>query len=208
MTACPRCRAPLSSPLVCAACRDLLDPPQPPTPFEVFGLAPAFALDACGLTARLLELSRQMHPDFFAARGAAERERAERNTAMLNSAFHVLADELRRADWLVTSRGGPREAEQRGMPPEFLEEMLELNEAIERARSGSAADRAGLSGLAARLETERAGLMSAVGRRLEALPPPGSPDLVEVRRMLNAIRYLDRARREIAQSRPLAARPM
>jgi len=210
MTVCPRCRAPLDTPLVCTSCHALLDPERTPTPFEVFGLEPAFDLEACKLTTRLLELSREMHPDFHATQGEEEHARAERNTATLNSAFHVLADELRRADWLVASLGGPRENEQRAMPPEFLEEMLELNEAIEHARTGGAdsAEREELGRLSARLDAERARLMTQVASALAPLPARGNRKLAEARGFLNAIRYLDRARKEIAESRSGAvARP-
>ena len=46
MVSCPKCRAPLASPLVCETCGALLRPAAAPTPFEALGFEPAFALDA------------------------------------------------------------------------------------------------------------------------------------------------------------------
>ncbi len=200
MDSCPRCRAPLGSPLVCESCGALL-PAGAPDPFRALGLLPAFALDRDALRTRVLALSRRLHPDFFANAPEAERELAERNTAELNAAHLILADDVRRADWLVKHLGGPGEDEERAMPAPFLQEVLEWNEAIEEARRPAAgADaRAALDGLARSLEAERAALIERAGALLDPLPARGSAALVEARKLLNATRYLDRALREIAE---------
>jgi molecular chaperone HscB len=198
---CPSCGAELSTPLVCEACGALLAPGTPPTPFEALGLAPAYALDVGAARRRLLALSRAAHPDFHANAGDETRRRAEDNTAALNAAFRILSDDVRRADWLVRALGGPGEDEERAMPAAFLHEVLEWNEAIEAARDAEhdSAARAELATLATRLEGERAGSMQRIGSALDPLPATGSPALRKVRQELNAVRYLDRALREIRE---------
>ena len=201
MVSCPKCRATLRSPLVCETCGALLRPAVAPTPFETLGLETAFALDPAALRARVLALSRRMHPDYFSTAAPEERELAERNTAELNSAQRVLGDELRRADWLVKHLEGPDENQERSLPAPFLQEVLEWNETIEAARTGEAGPDAwaAVEALGRTLAAERASLMAEAGALLTPLPPSRSPVLAEVRKRLNAVRYVDRALREIAE---------
>ncbi len=197
MRACPHCAAELESPLACAACGRLLDVPEATSPFEILGLAPKHALDAGELRKRLLRLGRLVHPDFFGAAGAPERARAERNSALLNRAHELLADEFRRASWLVGALGGPDELQERAMPPAFLAEVLEWNETLEAARSAGAAATPELEALEGTLRTERARTLASVAAALDPLPEHGAERLRTLRSQLNAVRYIDRALSEI-----------
>jgi molecular chaperone HscB len=151
-------------------------------------------LDRDVLRRRLLELSRLVHPDFFADADPAQRALAERNSALLNRAFETLGDGASRADWLVTSRGGPREGELRDMPKPFLMEVLEWNEALEEARAAAPGSppRARLAELRGTLEEAHAGGLT----RLAELLAPGrggeARTLADARREINALRYLRR----------------
>jgi molecular chaperone HscB len=200
MTTCTSCRRETVTPLVCTACGALLAPERPPTPFEVFGLAPSLTLDATLLRRRLLELSRRMHPDYFASGGDELRALAERNTAELNRAHESLANELSRADWLVRAFGGPDEKAERSLPQPFLLEVLEWNETLEELRGTPAASRAPEKTAALRKElaARRAEALALLRAALEPLPAHGSPKLADARRELNALRYLDRALDELA----------
>ena len=195
---CPKCWAALQSPLFCDTCESLLPTPEQASPYVTLGLEPAYALDRPALRKRLLSLSRRLHPDFHAGTDSETRAIAEKNTAELNAAFEVLEDDVRRADWLVRSLGGPDEREERQMPPEFLAEVLEWNEVIEEARDGSGAP-AALESLAETLRSERSSLMEAIERSLTPLPTPHAPQLTDVRKRLNALRYIDRALGEIEE---------
>lgn len=201
MRACPHCAAVLESPLACGACGRLLDTPEDSSPFEVLGLEPTHALDPLELRKRLLRLGRQVHPDYFGAAGADERARAERNTALLNRAHELLADEFRRASWLVEACGGPSEGEERAMPPAFLAEVLEWNETLERARSAGSAAQAELATLERDLRAERARALAEVAAGLAPLPARGAAGLRALRTRLNCVRYVDRALAEIESSR-------
>jgi len=197
---CPSCGAELATPLLCERCGALHEPASAPTPFEALGLAPAHALDLAAVRRRLLSLSRALHPDHHSNSDATTRRRAEDNTATLNAAFQVLSDDFRRADWLVGALGGPRESDERAMPPAFLQEVLEWNETIEAARETSAGARtAELGALRERLTSERAQAMQRVSAALTPLPARADAELRGVRQQLNAVRYLDRALRELAE---------
>ncbi|MEE8467977.1 MAG: iron-sulfur cluster co-chaperone HscB C-terminal domain-containing protein [Planctomycetota bacterium] len=201
MSECPSCGVELETPLGCTACGSLFELDGQPSPFEIFGLEPSWVIDATELRRRLLRFSRIVHPDYFGQATPQERERAETSSALLNSAHEVLVDAVRRADWLVAALGGPSEADERQMPQEFLIEVLEWNETLEEARdagtgSGSAA-RTGLQQLQDELEQRRGTTLRELGEVLEPLPESSDPVLSRARRLLNAIRYLDRALEQI-----------
>jgi len=200
MTNCPACGAPLETPVACGACGAVHDVPDAATPFELFGLAPRFALDERELRRMSTRHARLVHPDFHAASEPPVRARAERNSARLNLAFDVLSDAARRADWLVVHQGGPTEESERAMPQAFLMEVLEWNELLEEARAADVVDPR-IDPLATELAARRQAALARVATLLEPLPARGSPQLAAARRELNALRYLDRALREIESLR-------
>ena len=89
------------------------------------------------------------------------------------------------------------------MPAAFLAEVLEWNETIEEARDAEpdSAERAALEELENELRSQREEVMAAIESKLDPLPDAHAPILTEVRLHLNAIRYVDRSLREIAEIR-------
>jgi len=202
MTPCPHCGAELETPLGCGACQVPLEFSAELDPFAALGLAPSFNIDVDELKKRYLEISRWIHPDYFAA-SPELRALAEANTGQLNGAFEGLEEPLRRADNLVRSLGGPDEAEVKDMPQAFLMEVLEWSEALEEARSSEAgsAQREAAFDLRPELETQRSLRMEAITALLDPLPSSASEALTNTRQELNAVRYLDRALRELESLR-------
>lgn len=199
MPDCPACNATLETPLACGVCGALIEVDGEFDPFAVFGLERKWAVDAQDLSKRLLRFGRLVHPDYYAAAGEAARALAERNTASLNEAHELLSNDFRRADWLVRALGGPSESDERQMPQAFLMEVLEWNETLDEARGAAegSAERAALDGLGETLDSERIDTMQRIGDLLTPLPDAGSAHLTDLRRELNAVRYLDRALREL-----------
>ena len=195
-TPCPSCGAERETPLCCASCGALFEVSSAADPYELLGLPRAYAIDAKQLKRRLLQLTRRMHPDFFGTAAADQKALAERNTAILNESHEELADDLRRADGLVRRLGGPDENTERQMPQEFLMEVLEWNEALDDERSSDAPSPA-LDDLEAALTARRTATLGEVSALLDPLPESGSPLLIEVRRHLNGLRYLQKTLAEI-----------
>jgi molecular chaperone HscB len=187
--------------LGCPSCGTLFRLEKDPDPFDTLGVPVGFRVDSDELRRRMLRFSRMTHPDFFANAGPEMLERAERASAILNASHSLLADAAARADWLIGSLGGPDENEERAMPKEFLLEVLEWNELLEEARSGSAVTEDRLSSLRSDLERRRAAALEVVAGLLEPLPSRGSPALREARREVNVVRYVDRTLGELESLR-------
>lgn len=107
--------------------------------FDLFGLAPSVDVDLKALEARFRELSLAWHPDRAPPGDSKARLEAVSRTTALNDAFTALKDPIRRALYLLRLRGVDLEseagAERAAMPLEFLEEVMERREALERAMS-------------------------------------------------------------------------
>jgi len=102
--------------------------------FEFFDLPHNLAIDLKDLEKRFYSLSRELHPDRFARRSEAERERALEDSATLNDAYRTLRDPIARSLFLLKLEGFDiGEQGSKDVPPELLEEMFELNMAIEEA---------------------------------------------------------------------------
>ena len=114
------------------------------TDFELFAVPPRFAQDAAQLDARWKELQRQVHPDKFAAQGAAAQRVAMQWSARINAAYRRLKDPLKRAAYLCELNGAPIDAESNtAMPAEFLMQQMELREAVDDAVDAAAMDEIG-----------------------------------------------------------------
>ena len=114
------------------------------TDFELFAVPPRFAQDAAQLDARWKELQRQVHPDKFAAQGAAAQRVAMQWSARINEAYRRLKDPLKRAAYLCELNGAPIDGESNtAMPAEFLMQQMELREAVDDAVDAAAMDEIG-----------------------------------------------------------------
>jgi molecular chaperone HscB len=108
--------------------------------FEVFGLPRRLAIDAAELQRKFYELSRRGHPDYH--QGAPPERQAEilEASARLNAAYRALRDPIARIEYLVRLEEGRETREGATVkpkaPPELLQEMFEIQEALQEAQSG------------------------------------------------------------------------
>lgn len=106
------------------------------TDFELFGLTPRFEQDRAAIDARWKDLQREIHPDKFAAQGAAAQRVAMQWSVRVNEAYQRLKDPLKRAAYLCELNGAPVNAENNtAMAPEFLMQQMAWREALDDARS-------------------------------------------------------------------------
>src|SRR5262249_45064214 len=109
--------------------------------FEVFGLERKLQVDLDALQRCFYALSRQYHPDFHQMADEGEQAAALERSALVNRAYRVLRDPLSRLSYMIGLEDGTdgRSADKVRLEPpmDLLEEMLEIQEALEEAkRSG------------------------------------------------------------------------
>jgi molecular chaperone HscB len=109
--------------------------------FELFGLTPGFAQDRAFIDARWKDLQREVHPDKFAAQGAAAQRISMQWSVRINEAYQRLKEPLRRAAYLCELNGVPVNAENNtAMPAEFLMQQMEWREALDEATTTAELD--------------------------------------------------------------------
>jgi len=109
--------------------------------FELFGLAPAFALDLAQLDRAYRDIQAEVHPDRFAHAGDAERRASMQMTTQVNEAYRTLKSPVRRAKYLLELNGVDVGFETNtAMPRDFLMQQMELREKLEEAKQASDLD--------------------------------------------------------------------
>lgn len=107
--------------------------------FELFGLAPAFALDLAHLERAYRDIQSKVHPDRFARAGDAERRASMQMTTQVNEAYRTLKSPVQRAKYLLGLNGVDVAFETNtAMPKDFLVEQMELREQLAGAQSADA----------------------------------------------------------------------
>ncbi len=109
--------------------------------FTLFGVPPRFAQDRAALDARWRQLQAEVHPDRFAAEGAAAQRVAMQWAVRVNEAYQRLKEPLSRGAYLCELRGAPIDAERNtAMPPAFLMQQMEWREALDDATTLAAVE--------------------------------------------------------------------
>ncbi len=112
---------------------------QPPAGdyFEYLGLPRKLQIDLLELGKNFYVLSRRLHPDVYFQRPERERLLAEEASARLNDAYRTLQDPVARAEYLLELYGMHKRDQ--NAPAELLEEVFELQSALEAGDSSASA---------------------------------------------------------------------
>ena len=96
-------------------------------PFEFFDLAPSLAIDAKLLRSKFLEIQRNSHPDFG--------DENNNDSELANTFFEVLKSPEKRIQVLLELYAN-NSLNNNLLPPDFLMDMMELNDVIDESKSG------------------------------------------------------------------------
>lgn len=99
--------------------------------FELFGIPVQFKVDKGILRKKYFELSKLSHPDYFATSGNEVQQNALDSSALLNHAFKTLNNSDATLQYILKEKGLLEEGEKYNLPPSFLAQMMEINEALE-----------------------------------------------------------------------------
>src|SRR6266849_2454754 len=159
--------------------------------FELFGLAPAFALEAEALERSYRDIQSKVHPDRFAHAGDAERRASLQWTTRVNEAYRTLKDPVQRARHLLELRGVDVAFETNtAMPADFLVQQMALRESLEEAVE--AKDAASLDSLRKGLVEEKSKLEKQLGESIDA-----KNDYAGAAGLVRKLMFLDKVDTEI-----------
>jgi len=164
--------------------------------YEALGLEPKLALDQDDLKKRFYDRSRQWHPDRFSRANSEEKQRSEDMTAVLNDAFRTLRDPVTRAEYFLREIGLELSKD---APPELLEEVFELNMALEELRGGDESARPQLVAAQERFKgmlDDADASLDGFFARYDERPDQGLLD--QIRGVLNRRKYVSNLVRDVS----------
>ncbi len=156
--------------------------------FEALGLEQKLALNPVDMQQRFYERSREWHPDRFSRGTPEQRQQSLDMTAIINDAYRTLRDPVARAEYFLKQNGFELSKE---VPPELLEEVFELNMALEELRGGDDSARPQLESAGERFRNMLAEIDAALTGLFTTYDSnPASAVLEEIHGSLNRRRYI------------------
>jgi molecular chaperone HscB len=164
-----------------------------PDPFAALGIDPRYDIDPAELERIFFELSKELHPDRFAAAPAAERVAALSRARALNDAYALLRRDTSRAEYLLASEGVTIGDNER-IDPELVMALLEERELLAEARQKG--ELREVERMAAAMRARRSEALGRVKELFAHLPgtsgEPRNEQLAQIKRQLILLRYVAR----------------
>jgi len=98
--------------------------------FEWFGLPISFNPDQAVVKRKFYELSKKYHPDFYINQPVEVQDEMLENATITNKAYQTLSKPELFLPYVLSLKGLLQDGEQEQLPPDFLLEMMEINEAL------------------------------------------------------------------------------
>ncbi|HEX8462848.1 MAG TPA: Fe-S protein assembly co-chaperone HscB [Segetibacter sp.] len=102
--------------------------------FELFEIPVTLNPDTTQLKQKFYLLSRKYHPDFFAQENEYEQSEALEKSSQVNKAFKIFQNKDETIKYVLQLKGLLEEEEKYNLPPDFLMEMMDLNEEMTDAK--------------------------------------------------------------------------
>ncbi|HEX7844904.1 MAG TPA: Fe-S protein assembly co-chaperone HscB, partial [Chitinophagaceae bacterium] len=100
------------------------------TYFELFEIPVQLKVNAPALSKQFFALSRKYHPDHVATGSAEEQNEALERSALLNRAWKTFQNPDETIKYVLQLKELLEEEEKYELPPDFLMEVLEINEQL------------------------------------------------------------------------------
>lgn len=102
--------------------------------FELFEIPVSLRPDMQRVKQKFYELSRKYHPDFYTQENDFEQAEALEKSSQVNKAFRVFQSRDETLKYVLQLKGLLEEEEKFNLPPDFLVEVMELNEQLMEAK--------------------------------------------------------------------------
>jgi molecular chaperone HscB len=162
--------------------------------FELFEIPVQLKVEKALLPQKFFELSRKFHPDFFINGTEEEKSMALNKSAMLNKAFKVFQDPDETIKYVLQLKGLLEEEEKYELPPDFLMEVLEINEELMELDNKS-----GLPNLELRVSKLQDEIYEPVKKIVERYQEglTSEKELLQVKDYYYKRKYLDRIKQQL-----------
>lgn len=196
---CNKCNAQMFSPVACQSCNTLFDLDTDIDYFTLFGLERTFDIDTNELEKRFLELSRLVHPDFHTNELDNVMMLSLEITSRMNQAYETLKDPITRAEYLLSLAGGPEARDDKSTPDDLLAYILHLRESFEFAKAQD--EHETLADIRQAIDTLKKQTEEKIYRLARELNTQINNEFLkrELRKQLNAIRYINNLARSVAK---------
>ncbi|HPG12250.1 MAG TPA: Fe-S protein assembly co-chaperone HscB [Chitinophagaceae bacterium] len=98
--------------------------------FELFAIPVSLKVNTKELAPRFFELSKKYHPDFFIKDSVEAQAEALEKSSLLNKAWKTFQSEDATLKYVLQLKNRIEEEEKYELPPDFLMEVLEINESL------------------------------------------------------------------------------
>jgi molecular chaperone HscB len=98
--------------------------------FELFELPVTLQVDGSQLAKKYFELQKKYHPDYFTQSTDEEQDDALEKSSAVNKALKIFKDKDSTIKYVLQLKGLLEEEEKYQLPPDFLMEVMELNEEL------------------------------------------------------------------------------
>ena len=98
--------------------------------FELFEMPLSLYVDRNELSKKYFELQRKYHPDFFSKADEIKQAETLEKSSMINRGYKIFKSADETIKYVLQLKGLLQENEKYELPPDFLIEMMELNEML------------------------------------------------------------------------------
>jgi molecular chaperone HscB len=163
--------------------------------FELFDIPVQLKVNAASISKKFFELSRKYHPDYFATETAEVQSEALEKSALLNKAWKTFQNPDATIKYVLQEKGVLIEEEKYELPPDFLMEVLEINEQLMDA--GDAVGTRQFSSVISQLSSQ---IYEPVKEIIESYQDgvTTEKELLQVKEYYYKKKYLDRIHQQMA----------
>ena len=163
--------------------------------FELFGIPVQLKPKPAQLSGKFFELSKKFHPDYTANEPAAIQAEALEKSALLNKAWKTFQNSDTTIRYVLMEKGLMQEEEKYELPPDFLMEVMDINEQLMDFDASSDKDQ--LATIISQLSSE---IYEPVKEIIENYKDDAvtQEELLQVKEYYYKKKYLDRMSRELS----------
>lgn len=178
------------------------------TYFELFEIPVQLRVDNNSVSKKYFELSRKYHPDYFVQQDDKAQAEALEKSALLNKGYRTFQNPDETIRYVLHLKGLIEEEEKYELPPDFLMEVLEINErlmdadqsAIGNSQSANSNSQPAVDGLKSEVHKLEKDIYEPVKEIVEGYQEghTSKEEMLRVKEYYYKKKYLDRIKRQLA----------